>query len=322
MLKLQEHTDIPEKIERWAIYIPAGPNVKPSFLADTVESALFHLGEDRLVIIGDDSADRRFDSLARLGPNVVVRQMPDLGERDKTHSTWGKLFLKKAQLFRELIAEFDFDRLLSLDDDALVLNNRIIDVAERLFDSRERPGILARYMLDHNFQPMPFEAQLEKMRAQISRNPLANPKLISPSTQPRLRQVMRPLMLEAVANGYTMGTAYIGGSNVFSREFLEALAKRPEIDNLAILDSPSADDDLLTVFCYACGFRVYDILTDPPIFHIAWRKLTMSPRELDAIGASIIHSVRDPEFGGEDQIRRFFRAKRHGQDQGTKLKIV
>ncbi|MCC7230049.1 MAG: hypothetical protein IT203_06620 [Fimbriimonadaceae bacterium] len=321
MLNLQEHLDTPEAIERWALFIPTGPNVVPSFLADTVESALFHLGEDRLVIIGDDSADHRFDRLANLGPNVVVRQTPDLNEGDKTYSTNGKLFLKKAQLFRELIAEFDFDRLLSLDDDALVLNNRIIDVAETLFASRERPGILGRYMLDHNFQPTPFEAQLEKMRAQISRNPLINPKLISPSTQPRLRQVMRPLMLEAVANGYTMGTSYIGGSNVFSREFLEALANRPEIDNLAILDSPSGDDDLFTVFCYACGFRVYDILTDPPIFHIAWRKLTMSPSDLDAIGASVVHSVRDPEFGGEDQIRRFFRAKRHDQDQGSMRKV-
>ena len=296
----------------YAVFVPVGPNVNRDFVADTIESALHFMGRDTLVFVGNDSGSEAMNTLSELGPNVVVKQVERIKGVGTGHSVQGSFFLKKTTLFKSLVKEYAFDRLLSLDDDALVLNAKFIDVAERLFAERRRAGILGRYTLDHEYHPLAFESQLEQMRTQISRNPFREPKMVRPLVQPRLRKVMRPLMLQAVANGYVMGTTFIGGSCLFSRGCLEKILDHPASGALELIHSPSCDDDLLTVFCYAAGYRVYDLLHEPTIFHIDWRQLTTSPTELDAMGASIIHSVRDPKYGGESAIREFFRAKRTG----------
>jgi hypothetical protein len=297
---------------KYLIFVPAGPNADPEFIGDTIDSVLFALGPEANIVVGDDSGTSKFECLAGRGPNVFVRKVPIVPGLETGHSTSGSLFVKKAQTYKLLVQEFDFDRLLNLDDDALMLNSKVIDVAESLFDRRKDAGVLGRYVLDHEFQPVSFETQLEQMRAQISRNPFRNPKFVNPLRQPAIRTVLRPLMLRAIENGYTMGTAFIGGSCLFTRECLQRIVNLEEINNPIFQYSPSGEDDMFTICCFACGYRVYDLLHDPPIFHVAWRKLTMSPQELHDMGASVIHSVRDPAHGGEAKIREFFREKRSG----------
>lgn len=296
----------------YAVFVPVGPNVNRDFVADTIESALHFMGRDTLVVVGNDSGSNEMNSLSECGERVVVKQVEKIKEIGAGPSVLGSLFVKKMVLFGKILEEFQFDRLLSLDDDALVLNDRFLEVAERLFAVRKNAGILGRYTLNHEYQPLAFESQLEQMRTQISRNPFRSPSIVGPLLQPKLRKVVRPLMLEAIDNGYVMGTAFIGGSCVFTRHCLEDILNHPASNARELIHSPSCDDDLLTVFCYAAGHRVYDFFHEPTIFHIGWRKLTMSPEQLHAIGASVIHSVRDPEFGGEAKIRAYFREKRSG----------
>jgi hypothetical protein len=298
---------------KYAVYVPAGPKVNPDFLADTILSALHFMGSDTLVFIGEDGSKGRYDALTSLGPNIHVRQVPAIDDVPHTYTVYGKFFLKKARIQREIVRDFQFDRLLNLDDDALLLNGKFMEIGEKLLANRRKPGILARYSLNHEFQPLPYEGQLESMYMQMSRNPLRSRGKIPLMIQPKLRKVMRPVLTQAMDNGYTLGTSFIGGSWLITRDCLEAIVNRPEVDSDVIKHSPCADDDLFTIFAYACGFRVYDYLSDPAIFQIEWRKLSMSPQELHDQGVSVIHSVRDPEFGGEEKIRAFFRQRREGQ---------
>jgi hypothetical protein len=297
---------------KYAVFVPAGPNVVPEFLYDTIESALTFMGRDTLVIVGDDSRSDKFDGARSLGSNIHVRPVPTVAGMDMAHSTAGSLFVKKVRIYQNVVKEFEFDRLLSLDDDALMLNDRVIGVAEHLFAHRDRAGILGRYALDHQYQPVAAEAQLEQMRTMISRNPFRNPKYVSPLVQPKLRQLIRPLMLRAIENGYTMGTAFIGGSVIYTRKCLEDILSLPEIEDLRFQWCPGGEDDVYSICCYASGHRIYDLIHEPTIFHIGWRQLTLSPQELHDMGASVIHSVRDPEYGGEAKIREFFKEKRRG----------
>jgi hypothetical protein len=297
---------------KYAVYIPAGPKVNPDFVADTVQSALTYIGADTVVVVGEDGGKGRYDALTALGPNVHIRQVPAIDDQPHTYNSRGKFFLKKVRSQSEVVHEFSFDRLLNLDDDALILNARFIPVAEHLFATRKKAGILARYALNHEFQPLPYEGQLEELYMQMSRNPIRARGKIPFTIQPKLRNVMRPVLEQAMANGYVLGTSFIGGSWIITRDCLEAIVKRPEILEDILKHSPSGDDDLFTVFCYATGFRVYDLLSDPPVFHIDWRKLTMSPKDLVDIEASVVHSVRDPAFGGESAVREFFRKHREG----------
>jgi hypothetical protein len=295
----------------YAVFIPAGLKSDPSFVADTIDSALFYMGPRIEVFVGDDSGIGKFSDLKHCGPQVTVLDVPAINSRVGRYNLSGRLFLKKARLIRQILSISNFERIINLDDDALVIGDSFIEVSERLFDQRKNAGILGRYALTHEFQPLSYEGQLEKIYGQISRNPFRSKGKLSPFKQPALRRVLRPLYLRAIQNGYALGTSFIGGSWVGSRSCLEALTACPELDCDDIQYSPSGEDDLFTAFCYAAGFRVYDMLAEPPIFHIDWGKLTMSPEELVSIGASVIHSVRDPAFGGESSIRSFFRARRH-----------
>ncbi len=298
---------------KYAVYIPAGPQVNPEFLADTIKSALLHIGQDTAVVIGEDGSQGRYEPLKSLGPNVVVRQVEKVDDQPHKYDIRGKFFLKKARIHRQMLKEFSFDVLMNLDDDALILNSRFLSIADHLFSSRKQAGILARYSLNHEFQPLAYENQLKEMYMQMSRNPLRGLGKIPVPLQPRLRSIMRPVFERAVANGYALGTSFIGGSWLITRECLTAITSSPEVDNDFVKHCPSADDDLYTIFCYACGFRVYDFLAEPHPFQIEWRKLSMSPQELLDQQVSVIHSVRDPRYGGEAQIREFFRQNRSSQ---------
>lgn len=278
---------------RVVVLMPVGPDDDAT---DSVRSALHHLGPSRAVAVIDDTRDAsRRPEIDELGPEVHV--VPSSGERGKR----GGLFLKLAAGYRYALRRFDFDVLLRMDADALVIGPRPEEDALEAFASRPAVGLLGSFRVrtDGALRDMAPVARLLRHEAGLLgvRRPL------------RWRTLRRWLR-EARANGYGDGDHVLGSAYFHRRECVVDIARRGWLEPAPLATSTLTDDHLMSLLTVAAGWGIDDFGGPEDILALRWRGLPMHPDELVRREKKITHSVREWGEMDEREIRARFAAAR------------
>jgi hypothetical protein len=278
---------------RVVVVMPVGPGDDS---ADSIRSVLHYLGPSRAVVVIDDTRDPgRRDGMEELGPEVHV--VPSSGERGKQ----GGLFLKLAAGYRYALGRFDFDVLLRMDADALVIGPRPEEDAIRAFSSRPGTGLLGSFRVrtDGVARDMAPAARLLRHEAGwlgIGR--------------PARRRMLRGWLREARANGYADGDHVLGGAYFHRRACVDDIARRGWLERAPLAPSALGEDHLMSLLTVAAGWRIGDFGGPEDILALRWHGLPMHPDELLRRRKKITHSVRAWADMEEQEIRATFAAAR------------
>jgi hypothetical protein len=282
----------PERV-RAVVVMPVGP---ADDAADSIRSALHYLGPSRAVVVLDDTWDaRRRDEMIDLGREVHV--IPSSGELGKL----GGLFLKLAAGYRYALRRFDFEVILRMDADALVIGPRPEDDAIEAFASRPDVGLLGSFRVRSDGAPRDMEPV-----ARLLRHEAGLPGIRRPSRWRLLRRWLR----EAHANGYADGEHVLGGAYFHRRECVADIARRGWLDPAPLATSPLGEDHLMSLLTVAAGWGMDDFGGPAGILALRWQGMPMHPDELMRRGKKITHSVRSWTDMGEEEIRARFAAAR------------
>jgi hypothetical protein len=282
----------PDRV-RVVVVMPVGPS---DDAADSIRSALHYLGPSRAVVVIDDTWDaRRRDEMNDLGREVHV--IPSSGERGRL----GGLFLKLAAGYRYTLRHFDFEVLLRMDADALVIGPRPEEDAIEAFASRPGVGLLGSFRVRSDGAPRDMAPV-----ARLLRHEAGLPGIRRPSRWRLLRRWLRA----AQANGYAHGEHVLGGAYFHRRECVAGIARRGWLAPAPLATSTLGEDHLMSLLTVAAGWGIDDFGGPAGILALRWLGLPMHPDELMCREKKITHSVRAWADMDEEEIRGRFAAER------------
>jgi hypothetical protein len=278
---------------RVVVLMPVGP---ADDAADSIRSALHYLGSSRAVVAIDDTRDaRRRQEMNDLGHEVHV--IPSSGERGKL----GGLFLKLAAGYRYALRKFDFDVLLRMDADALVIGPRPEEDAIEAFARRPGAGLLGSFRVRCDGAPRDMEPVARLLRHEAG---------VLGIRRPSRWRLLRRWLQEARANGYLDGDHVLGGAYFHRRECVADIARRGWLDPAPLATSPLSEDHLMSLLTVAAGWDIDDFGGPTGILALRWLGLPMHPDELMRREKKITHSVRTWTDMDEKEIRARFAAAR------------
>ncbi|MEO3784327.1 hypothetical protein ABGB12_13410 [Actinocorallia sp. B10E7] len=276
--------------ERMAVVVPAGPR---DDVADTVRSVLRWVERPAIVVVVDDTGGR----LPELGgPPVTVVPAPSGAPGGQ-----GGLWVKLAAGMRYALDHADFDLLLRLDADALVLGPGLAGRAAERFAAAPRVGLLGSYRVGPDGAARDWSP---------ARRVLAGELGVRGLRAPALRGLLRELCREASGHGYELGAHPLGGAYVFRAETLRAMRSLGRLDLPVMARSGAGEDHLFGLLTFACGYAVDDFGGPGDPLALRWRGLPCAPEQLLQEGRLVTHSVRFWQETQEREIRRFFAAHR------------
>jgi hypothetical protein len=278
-----------------AVVIPAGPN---DDVADTVDSVLRYTERPRLVVVVDDSGRDIRSRLKAASPDVEVIVAPR-----HARGAFGGLYLKIAAGYRYAVSRFDFDVLLRLDADALVIGPGVAELAVRRFADDPRTGMLGSYRIGPDGGVRSWVDAATTLCRECGVRGL---------DRPRMRGRLRSLFRDAVRNGYVPGEHALGGAYFHSAKAVNVIQQRGMLDLSALRHSRLGEDHLFSLITVASGFRIADFGGPHDPLALKWKGLPNAPAELLSRGKLVTHSVRSWGQVGEREIRRLFADSRHG----------
>src|SRR6185369_8516187 len=126
------------------VVIPVGPDTRPEFLADTIESFMHYTISSYKVIIIDDSHQ---------GIGMIVQKSyphTDVLHTERISGSMTGLYITLSVAYSYVLKKYDFNLLLKLDTDALVIGPHPEADALKLFASNSRMGIAGQYPCEYN----------------------------------------------------------------------------------------------------------------------------------------------------------------------------
>jgi hypothetical protein len=289
----------PTRPVRCVVVVPLGPADHPT---DTVDSVLAYMGSSLLVVVVDDSGHAAVPALLRdIDPRVMV--LP----AGRHPGGWGGLWVKLAEAYQAVCDNVDFEVLLRLDADALVIGPQPEEDALRAFRADPRLGMLGSHRLDCNGAPRSFQAAAQCLRFESGWRG---------GYRWSRRAALRKALASAHAHGYENGEHCQGGAYFQSAACVRALAAAGRLQQPALRSSHLGEDQLFALMTKAEGFGIGDLATGDGVLGVRWRGLPCSPEELLERGKKVVHSVRFWEALDEGQIREHFRTRRLAQPPG------
>jgi hypothetical protein len=122
--------------------LPIGPRSVPEFSLDTIESIFRYWSGGKLIILDD--------TVSGLGPHYeYLRNRADIIRcfNDGSYSTAGRLYKNVSRAIQHALDNYDFDIVLRIDDDALVIGAGYEDEAIRRFNKNPNVGLLGSYKI-------------------------------------------------------------------------------------------------------------------------------------------------------------------------------
>ena len=282
------------------VLIPVGPTEKPEYVRDTIESIVCFTTPSRKIIVSDNTGQNSCENLKNLFPGITVLRMP------QNYGKYGELYLSVSMGLEFVHRNYDFDVLLGMDADALIIGPNPEEEAVDFFRHNPEIGIIGSYKIDCNGDPRDFT----RPRRQL----IKETRLFSLLKQPtHLRGVMflRKMVKKGKKNGYELGEHCMGGAYFASREFVSKLYQHNLLSRKEIHWSGLSVDHIFGLFIYAVGLKHGDFSTGTLPMGLRWRGLPCSPQELLVKGKKVTHSTRRYESMDEAEIRSFFREARH-----------
>ena len=278
-----------------AAVIPVGPNCKPEFVTDTLESIRAYTPKATRVIIVDDSGK---------GTAAQVADDRCMIVDTVAHGTLGALYLNLCEGFRAALSE-PFDVLLRIDTDALVAAE-FAEVVHAYFVKRPEIGSLGSYRFAWNNERRSFYwAALRLLRSMTLYAPI----------YPQTAVAAASTTVRAKRHGYHLGESVMGGVAVYSHRAVTALDDAGLLPCRALAGTALQEDHIFGLALRSIGFGLADFGTgqDDLPFGVKHVGLPAHPDVLLAKGKALIHSTKRYEDLNEQQIRAIFATARHAQ---------
>lgn len=270
---------------RLAVVVPAGPG---DTAVDTLQSVFCYLNPE-LVIVIDDTQGR---GIGFTHDKIVV--LPAVA-----HGAWGGLWVNLATGFRYAIEHAQFDVLLRIDTDALVLGPGLAEAAAGAFTAQPEVGTLGAYRFGPNGNTRDWGPARRVIRAESG---------ILGLRHPAQRRTLRSLL--ASASGYVLGEHALGGVTIYRGEMLREMHRRRLLDFPQFANSRLGEDYLFGLLTVVSGYRTADFSRPEDPMALRWKGLPFSPEELLRTGKLVTHSIRFWEEMSEEDIRAHFAAAR------------
>jgi hypothetical protein len=275
--------------------IPIGPNCQFEFVADTIESIQFYAPKSRIILVDD----------SQRGIGVELGNEYQLTNVEaKVHGLFGSLYLNLSEGFREALTQ-PFRILVRLDTDALISGSDFEAKATRCFDEDEHIGSLGSFRIGYNCIGV-RNRSWAKHRIQVY---LA----LRAWKKPRTGLMVVRLIARARNSGYKLGESVMGGAAIYRREALATLEEEGLLGRSDLAEIGVHEDHLFGLCLFAVGYRLGEFgnkYDDLPM-GVDWRTLPAEPKELLALGKSIVHSTKQFRSMDEQAIRAEFRSARH-----------
>jgi hypothetical protein len=278
------------------IVIPVGPTANYEFLQDTVESVETYCVQSQKIILVDNSDADTAKRLAAEKQNLVVV------ERTTSSGKAGKLYFNLAKAFEFALDRYDFDALLRIDDDGLVIGSGGDEQAIQFFRSNQNIAIIGSYRQTCTGQPRDFSPPADRIRHLLRARRFLN--------APRLSLSLRQLLRRAAKYHYELGESCLGGVCFVNPAALRRMRDRGNLVRPEFIESGLEEDQIFALLAKASAFDLADFATGKLPVGAAWKGLPCSPDELELSGKKVIHSVRCYRDMNEVQIRAYFRDRR------------
>lgn len=275
-----------------------GPPDNLEYVSDTVDSVCHYLGPSRRIVVVDNSQKGNGEVLKARFPEIDVVKTPyDYGRRG--------LYLTESLGYLHALRCCEFDCVLRVDSDAMLIGPRPEEAAARYFSEHPAAAMIGSWKIDCNGASRDYTWAAQKVVAQTSLRYLRQHL-----GQWRGIWLLHRIYRRALANGYDPGEHVMGGAAFLSRAFLQKLARRNLLQRTELIFGELQDDMLFGVMAYAVGMHLADFATGDLPLGVRWRGLPCSPQELIARDKKVIHSTRFWQDMDEAQIREFFRTLR------------
>ena len=300
---------------------------------DLLASAACYEPELGACVLIDDAAEDRAAVLERRAAGrlpVTVLRHP---RRGRPGPTAGALTAGVLTGLAWLHARHDVDFVLKIDLDALIIapfQQRI----SALLRARPDAGVVGcvgetcdRSAARHQTclqRPSPFAVALELMArfgpdrfagltagAMRVEHPVFGPFDVD-AVQYEAVLRLRSRLARAAAHGQTTADYCQGGAYAVSAELIRRMAAAGMLDDAMdwLPVGFFGEDEILSMYCFAAGLRLYDFSNAHEPFGIAWSGLPFEPTELLRRDHALIHSLKQDVRHDEADIRRFFAARR------------
>ncbi len=279
---------------RCVALIPVGPRSDPAFVNDTIESVFSQMSDVAVVV-----ADNTRNGLDPIGAGrlraIEYVQFPSTGK----NTTLGQLYVNLTRCFDRILDTYDFEVLLRLDDDALVVGPDPDADAVGYFASHPHVGCLGSFRYTCTGYARSFAQPAQTLRHELYS--------IAALRHPRRWLALRDLYALARRHGYEDGEHCLGAACFFSHAALSAMRAKGLFANPALATTSLGDDHIYGLLVRATGFEIDDFATGRHPLGLALRGLPISPRELIGSGKKIVHSLKDHDGRRQADLRDEFR---------------
>jgi hypothetical protein len=267
------------------VVIPAGPKDDP---ADTIHS-VFRYSSPELIVAIDDTHGR---GIGVTHPKMAV--IPAVAR-----GGWGGLWVNLAAGFRFAVEHADFDVLLRLDTDALLLGPGLAEAAMERFEKNPEIGALGSYRIGPDGVLRDWSSAWKRLRNEAG--PLG-------FRHPACRRTLRRLI--AAAPAYIRGEHALGSSVLYREKTVREMYRRGILDLPELASSLLGEDQIFGLLTVVAGYRTGDFGGPEDPMAVRWKGLPAAPEDLLRAGKLVTHSVRSWEGMTEVEIRKYFASAR------------
>jgi hypothetical protein len=271
--------------------LPIGPRAVPEFSLDTIASVFRYSSSNKLIILDDTITGHDYNHLS--GRADVLRC-----QNDGSYSVTGRLYKNVSRAIEYALDTYDFDVVLRLDDDALIIGSGFEAAAAAMFEDHPNIGLLGSYKITCMGHVRDFSPPAELLEREIS--------LSGALAHPARWCVLRRLVKLAERNGYQRGENCLGAACFFRKKTLCDARALGLLSRNDLGASSLGDDHIFPLIVFACGYSLGDYATDGLPLGLAWQGLPTSPADLIAMNKQIIHSVRYYQDLDQRSVRREF----------------
>ena len=279
------------------VVIPVGPQSNISFVVDTINSVQHYIKTKHKIILIDNSQRQLGKDISQTYPDI------DILTTQNDNGKMGGLYVNLSKAFKYALERYEFNALLRLDDDALIIGENPEEEAIALFTAHNEVGMTGYYI----------KGRLSTDKyGNIHDNAYPRNTLMAGAfswkfiRRPFINWQLRRLLLKGFSNGYELGENIQGGAYFLSKRCIERLLEAKFLPIQRLQSAILCEDHLFSLLTKVVGMELYDLSAADQPFGIAWQGLPASPEQLSKDGKKIIHSVRSWQQMKEDEIRDFF----------------
>lgn len=262
-------------------------------IMDTVRSVIHYADADRQIIIQDNSAPLSTGmKIKEIYPEVEVTRAP------RNFGIYGGLYKSESYALQYAYDNYDFDVLLRMDSDALLINHGIAEAAIPLIAQHPNAGLLGNYLKGGESIEWPREQLIRQINA------------AGFVRDPKRCAMLRQLVYKAQKNGWEPGQHILGGAIIMTPKYVEMVNKSGLLHRDELHRAKLQNDHIYGLLAAALGLELLDFNLPNGPMAITWRGLPASPQDLVERGAMVVHSTRFWGQMDEAQVRTFFRARR------------